>query len=318
MQAITGSLFVNTTHQYPMRQVPLFDTNIFSDIRQGKIPTSDWQRLLDHRPRTGWRLSAITLLELLVGVHRVAPEKFDQSKKQLLLARKLSKGRVLDEPRVLLCKNVLHTDFPQEPISKSTLTRLMEIACCANSKTEILEGRVQYRPSVYRGKGPMGINTGVIDELVAGPKEMWVRQIENLLRQIDPDWRSHSTETGLRLPEEVTRKLESPELWKQLRLKFSESVLEWLGPHQVATTPLEFAQKIDAVLQFTLWVLHESLVRKYAYDKHDSDVYDQFQLHYLADERYVFVSNDKKLRNRTADSSQASRILSFDQFMRRL
>jgi hypothetical protein len=301
-----------------MRPIPLFDTNIFSDLQEGKISAEDWQHILRLRPRKGWPLSAITVLELLVGVHRVAPEKFGQSKKQLDFARELSKGRVLDEPRVLLCENILHRSFPFQPISKSGLTKLMEITCLANSKADILQGRVEYKRSIYRGKRSAGIDTALISDLMAGPKEDWVKQIETQLFEIYPNWREHLTQTGLRLPAQLRNRLESPEVWELSREKFSESMLSWLGGDAGGPRPSEFADRIDAVLRFTFWVMRESLLRRYSYEKHESDIYDQIQLHYLANEKYIFVTNDQKLRNRLAGSSQANRILCFNHFLKSL
>ncbi len=303
-----------------MRLIPLFDTNIFTHARKGTISASDWQFLLRRRPPRGWPLSAITLLELLVGVHRIAPENFEHSKREVVLARDLSKGRVLDEPRVLLSEKVLHTAFPSTlvPISTKMLGQLMGVISQANSKEEIVEGRVQYKPSLYGKNRSAGINTSLVENLMAEPKEMWVKTIEAQLTEIDPNWREHFKETGLRLPEDCRSRLDGPEVWQQFRLRFSKSILEWLEARVSGPSPLEFSQKIDAVLRFTFWVVRESLLRSYAYSRHDSDVYDQFQLHYLADERYVFVTNDHKLRNRTTESSQASRILCFDQFMKGL
>ncbi len=274
--------------------------------------------MLRYRPAKGWPLSAITVLELLVGVHRVAPEKFGQAKRQVVLARELSKGRVLDEPRVLLCQHVLHKPFPLDPISKNALSKLMEITCLANSKAEILERRVQYKRSMYQGRRLAGIDTTLIGNVMAGPKQDWVKQIETLLTEIYPNWREHLEKTGLRLPEELRRRLESSEVWELSRLKFSESILAWLRADADHPTPSELADKIDAVFRFTFWVLRECLLRKYAYKKHESDIYDQFQLHYLADQRYVLVSDDPDLWKRTAGSSQADRILCFDKFLKTL
>jgi len=301
-----------------MRSIPLFDTNIFPDRQKGEISDGDWQHLLRHRPPRSWPLSAITVLELLVGVHRVAPEKFDQVKGQLALAWELSKGRVLDEPRVLLCRHLLRRPFPLEPISKNALSSLMKVTCLANSQEEILERRVPYKRLMYRGKRLAGIDTTLIDNLMAGPKEQWVKQIETQLTEIYPNWCEHLQKTGLRLPEELRIRLESSEVWDLSRLKFSESILVWLGADADHPSPSEFAHRIDAVLRFTFWVLRESLLCRYAYDQHESDIYDQFQLHYLAAERYVFVTNDQKLRNRTSEFSQADRILSFEQFLKTL
>ncbi len=301
-----------------MPSIPLFDTNIFGDRREEKISESDWQRLLRGRPRRGWPLSAITVLELLVGVHRIAPEKFGQVKRQVAFAWELSKGRVLEEPRVLLCEQVLHRPFPFDPIPTGVLVKLMEITCRANSKGELLEGRVQYKRLIYKGKRLAGMDPTVIESLMAGPKEQWTKQIETALTEVYPGWREYFQRTGLRLPEQIRARLESSSVWDLSRLKFSESILAWLGANAASPSPAEFADKIDAVLRFTFSVLRECLLGRYAYDRRESDIYDQFQLHYLAHKTYVFVTNDQKLRNRTAESTQADRILSFGQFLKTL
>jgi len=60
------------------------------------------------------------------------------------------------------------------------------------------------------------------------------------------------------------------------------------------------------------------LLGNYNVEKHESDVYDQFQLHYLALDRFVIVSEDRDLQTRIAHSSQAGRILSFQRFLQSL
>ena len=78
------------------------------------------------------------------------------------------------------------------------------------------------------------------------------------------------------------------------------------------------AKGLDAVFEFTLFVDREFLLRNYNPEKHDSDVYDQFQLHYLAMDRFVIVTEDTDLLTRTAKSTQAERIQSLDKFLQSL
>jgi hypothetical protein len=72
------------------------------------------------------------------------------------------------------------------------------------------------------------------------------------------------------------------------------------------------------VLEFTVFVAREFLLRNYSPEKHQSDVFDQFQLQYLAFDRFVIVSGDPDLSTRTRNSPQAARIMSFDQFLSNL
>jgi hypothetical protein len=84
------------------------------------------------------------------------------------------------------------------------------------------------------------------------------------------------------------------------------------------TGKVDFGKRLDAVLEFTIFVTREFLTRDYNLEKHESDVYDQFQLHYLAMDRFVIVTEDRKIRKRTSLSSQLRRIKSFDEFLKTL
>ena len=80
----------------------------------------------------------------------------------------------------------------------------------------------------------------------------------------------------------------------------------------------EITKRLDAVLEFTLFVVREFLTGSYSLEKHGSDVYDQFQLHYLAVDKFVIVSDDSDLSKRTSRSCQADRIKSFNEFLQSL
>jgi len=68
-------------------------------------------------------------------------------------------------------------------------------------------------------------------------------------------------------------------------------------------------------LEFTIFISREFLLRNYSLDKHHSDVFDWFQLYYLAMDQFVIVTGDPDLSHRTQQSSQAGRIMSFAQFL---
>jgi len=51
------------------------------------------------------------------------------------------------------------------------------------------------------------------------------------------------------------------------------------------------------------------LLRKYAFPKRDSDIYDLFQLHYLACEQFVFVTRDGTLMSKVQQKYAADLLL---------
>jgi hypothetical protein len=311
-----------------LRRIPIFDTNIFGHVRDGSIHAKDWRFLLRHRPGHGWTLSFVTALELLAGLSTAPAEKFFAVKEQIELGYKLSKGRrvPLDEPRFLFCKEVLGTAFPAELgyVRPEVIGDHMEVVRCAKSSEEIRSGRVpvrRLRTQGYGRPGYAGFDASIIEELMGGqnsPKKEWVERREAFASDIYPQWREHFQATGKRLPDEKRSAIEPVSVWRAERLKFHETFLEWL---EVTPTPdlhAETAKRLDAVFEFTLFVDRAFLLQNYNPEKNESDVYDQFQLHYLALDRFVIVTEDVRLRERTAGSSQAGRILSFDQFLRTL
>ena len=310
-----------------MRVQPVFDTNIFGHVQDGTIPASDWRFLLKRRPGHGWPLSIVTATELLAGLPNVSSNRFVRAKGQIELACKLSKGRVpLEEPRFLLCKEVLGIPFPEKlgRLSPETIADHMKVVRFAKSSEDIRKGRVPVTRLLTRGyghKGFAGFDASVIAELLGGdgsPKKEWVQRLEAFASDIFPEWREHFKATGQRLPEELRSTIESVSAWYAERERFHETILEWLEASPTPELLAKVAKRFDAVFEFTLFVDREFLLRNYNPEKHDSDVYDQFQLHYLAMDRFVIVTEDTDLLTRTAKSTQAERIQSLDKFLQSL
>jgi hypothetical protein len=303
---------LNAGRTQVLRPTPIFDTNIFGHVQEGSIPKSDWQRLLRHRPGHGWPLSCVTALELLAGLHDVPSRKFPQLKEQFDLAFKLSNGRILEEPRFLFCTEVLRIPFPDDfiPPSASVIACYIDVVRRAKTLAEILAGRVPYKG------GRAGFQTtSVLNDLVTGPKNQWVEGVEAIATRNFPRWRELYQQTGKRLPPEMRKELEPRSAWEAQRCAFAQSILAWLGASTKPECVAETTERLDAVLEFTIFVAREFLVGNYSLEKHWSDVYDQFQLHYLAIDRFIIVSEDSDLSKRTSRSRQASRIMPFQEFL---
>jgi hypothetical protein len=100
----------------PLRPTPIFDTNVFGDVQRVQISQADWKILLRHRPRRGWGLSSVTALELLAALHAAPPDAFLDVRERIALAYDVCKGRVLEDPRFLICKEILHIPFPPDEL----------------------------------------------------------------------------------------------------------------------------------------------------------------------------------------------------------
>ena len=124
--------------------------------------------------------------------------------------------------------------------------------------------------------------------------------------------------TGRRLPTEIRKQQGGKSTWEAQGERFAESFLHWLGAKTESQLIAEMTTRLDAVLRYTSFVVSEFLSGEYSLEKRASDVFDQFQLHYLAIDRFIIVSRDSDLFTRTSKSLQAGRIMPFHTFLRSL
>ena len=296
-----------------MRLKPIFDTNIFS--LRNETQRREWQVLLHHRPSHGWPLSLVTVLELLAGLDGIPAEKFPALRAQVQRAYQLSRGRVLEDPMPMLCKEVLHIPFPARLVAPaaSLLQRYMDVVRRAETLDQLLEG-VPYKGLRAGLRTPSAVN-----DLVCNLKKQWVNALEELATARNPAWRDLFLNHGKRLPPEMRRNLESPSIWRTEGRTLIEQLLRGL----LDTTPEQelidvMVNKFSAVLEFSTFVSRAFLTGNYSIEKHSSDVFDQFQLRYLAMDRFVIVTGDPDLLKRTARSSQAARIMTIQHFLQTL
>jgi hypothetical protein len=299
-----------------LRLQPIFDTNIFGDVQSGVIPRRDWDFVVRHRrARDGWPLSQITVLELLAGLGDISPERFPALREQVGLAFAISRGRVLEDPMPLLCCEVLRIAFPPDLVAPAPalLSRYMDVVRRAVSVAQLLKG------VPYKGGLQVLESTAAVSDLVGNLKKQWTTLLENFLTVTYPGWREYSKSKGKRLPPELRKQLEPRSAWIQQGRVFVEDTLrDMLKVRPEPAIVKTMTGKWDAALKFTTYVVREFLIGTYSVEKHSSDVFDQFQLRYLAIDRFVIVTADPDLSKRTAGSPQASRILTFEQFLRTL
>lgn len=248
--------------------------------------------------------------------------RFLQQREQIELACHLSKGRIHEDPRFLICKEILGRRHPPEvpPIPVELLADYMTVVRRARSREEILANRVPVK-GLRVGKGHAGFagfETSVFEELLDGPKREWLKRSENFANEVYPQWREHFQETGKRLPDEMREKIASRLVSAAERAEYCASFIRWLGAPAEPDAIADIEKRLDAALEYTAFVAREHLLRNYNLEKHESDVYDLFQLNYLAMDRFIIVSQDRNLRTRTARSPQAGRIRSFEKFLQTL
>lgn len=223
-----------------------------------------------------------------------------------------SRGRILEDPRFLLCNEILRIPVPtdQVPPFSGTVSRYMDVVRRAASSEQLLSTGVP-----YKGRKARLDTTAVLTEVMAGPKKAWIGAVERMADETYPAWRDVARRTGKRLPPEIRKELQPRSEWQAKRPTFIRALLDWLGADSRQELVNDMSGRLDAVLEFTIFICREFLLNNYALEKHQSDVFDQFQLQYLAFQRFVIVTADPDLSKRTQESSQAPRIMTFQQFL---
>jgi len=298
-----------------VRPIPIFDTNLFGHAQSGKISPSEWRFLLRHRPGRGWPLSAVTALELLVDLDNATEETFLNFRERIDFALRVSNGRILEEPRLLICRDVLHVPFPAHipRLPVEVLSAHMHVIRRARSLKQLREGRIPWKSGYARLEA-----TDALKNVVEGVKKQWIRQVEDFADNVFPHWRTCFEKTGRRLPPEMRKNVDRKSMFEMRSMGFVEGLLSWLKAKKEPEVLSDVRKRLDSVLRFTAFVVDQFLERNYSLEKHSSDVFDQFQLHYLALDRFTIVSEDTDMWKRTAESPQASRIMSFETFLESL
>ena len=132
----------------------------------------------------------------------------------------------------------------------------------------------------------------------------------------NPKWRELFRERGRRLPPEIRQEIDPPSAWNTEKRALIEILLRDLLKTRPEPALVDvMMEKLGAVVEFTMFVLHAFLTGNYSIEKNSSDVFDQFQLRYLAMDRFVIITGDPDLSKRTLRSSQAARIMTFHDFL---
>lgn len=189
----------------------------------------------------------------------------------------------------------------------------MDLIRRATSLDQLLKTRVP-----FKGLKARLDRTSIFTEIMAGPKKDWMAAVERMADETYPKWRELEKQTNRRLPVELRKSLEPRPAWHAQRRSFVSVLLDWLGANADPETAAEMSTRLDAAIEFTTFVAREFLVGNYSHKKNQSDVFDHFQLEYLALDRFIIVTGDAALSNRTRQSPQGTRIMSFDQFLRSL
>ena len=215
----------------------------------------------------------------------------------------------------MLCRDVLHVPIPDDLVAPdgSVLRRHMDLLRRAATLVQLLQGLP------YKGLHARFQDLSAVNLIVRDLESKWVSGLEVIATAHNPTWRELFRERGRRLPPEIRQEIDPPFAWNTEKRAFIEILLRDLLKTRPEPALVDvMMEKLSAVVEFTMFVLHAFLTGNYSIEKNSSDVFDQFQLRYPAMDRFVIITGDPDLSNRTLRSSQGGRITTFHDFLQTL
>jgi len=264
------------------------DTNICIDVASGKICLAEW-RLVRKYINAHYRyyVSWVTLKELLTKLGRGSDDCFQRNKEPLRVLYGPAKRRFLPYPSVFAIRSVLGVsiarNYKSNLAEENVLEAVLRAAIVAPNKAALRSG--------IRARGQRRFTRIDLDDFDAHENAPQNEHAELL--------------QGIR---EGT--IDKPE-----RRKWSAWIL-----HQCGLTPYfddceQLGGALDAAYCFSLSLSKFANDRGYDFKKRASDWGDTFQLFYLCDDSMHFLTKDADFRNRTRDSPQSCRILTYKEFV---
>jgi hypothetical protein len=274
-----------------MKYLPIFDTNIFVDAAKGTISGADWATLCEMRPLKGWPLGWITFVELIDGIHKSRPEGFVEALEPLKLAASLSAGRILEPPQLFIQKKILRLAGESFPISE--LRNFLSDVCATRDKSR-LDTQVRGLSDSHNRRC-----------------QSWIDNVIVAMETMDPKWRENRTLNRMPL---------SSRNHEQVKDTFTLAEWKKVFPAQFGINLKEsetqrLADKIEAACRLSFCIFKSILLTDYGFERRVSDFGDFMQLHYLAGNRFCFVTSDKHIAERVGCCPQADRIYSLDRYL---
>ena len=263
----------------------VFDTQVISRICDGSIFPAEWDEVRHYMSKHArYAISAITLYELIVGIAGGDDGHFRENQARLRALCAPSKRKFL--PSVLdFIRSNLFDLAPRKPdFGPEKLRIWVDVILKAKTKTEVC--------------GPITLSRS------GNWNKQYGFDLSLLANQIQQGKQHHATE--LKELRQERLRIPTPERWTESRLR--ECGIE-ISPPNVT----RLLAGLDAARRYDFFLFDIANNGEYDFARHDSDWLDIMQLCYLGDPLIHFVTCDKDFKVRTSGSSQAKRILSFDE-----
>lgn len=263
----------------------VFDTQVISRICDGSIPPAQWNEVRQYMSKHGrYAISAITLYELIAGIAGGDDSHFRENQARLRVLCDPPKRQFLPSALDFMRSYLFRLD-PQKPdFGPEKLRIWVDVILKAKTKTEV--------------RGPIPLSRS------GNWNKQYGFDLRLLANQIQQGKQHHATE--LRELRQGRLRIPTPERWTASRLR--ECGIEISSPNVT-----RLLAGFDAARRYDFFLFDIAKNRAYDFARHDSDWLDIMQLCYLGDPLIHFVTCDGDFKVRTSGSSQAKRILSFEE-----
>jgi predicted nucleic acid-binding protein len=266
------------------------DTDVCINAANGKIHPAEWRRVQKHIG-THYRycISFITLKELLGKLARGSDAYFERNKEPLRVLYQPARRQFLPYPSVFALRTVLGIKSAAR-IHDSGLTeevwaeKVLRAVLDAPSKA-----RLKHGIEVPNQKRMVPFDIDHFDRHENAPQNEHAKLLQGI--------REGNTDPP------VARKLAA---W----------ILKQHGLTPYTEDCEKLAVALDAACCFTVSLSKMAKDKGYDFKTHASDWGDTLQLFYLCDESMHFLTMDGDFRNRTKNSLQSSRILTYRGFVK--
>src|ERR1700730_11660973 len=263
----------------------VFDTQVISRICDGSIPPAQWNEVRQYMSKHGrYVISAFTLYELIVGIAGGDDVHFRDNQARLRVLCDPPKRKYLPPALDFMRSNLFGLE-PQKPdFGPKRLRIWVDVSLKAKTKRKVR------CPVPFSRSGNWSKQYGFDLPLLAN--------------QIEQGKQHHATEL-----EELRQgklRIPTPERWTESRLR--ECGIETSPPNVTI-----LLAGLDAARCYDFFLFDIAKNGRYDFARHDSDWLDIMQLFYLGDPLIHFVTCDGDFKVRTSGSSQAKRILSFEE-----
>ena len=261
----------------PKAQI-FYDTSICVAAAREQITQEEWRTVARFVSRSfRYRISDVTVHELLRGIDRGGPELFLKTKKGLAFVYPAHQKEFLPPPGNFVTEKL----FGNRVVPWINSVRMHQLvkAFLGTAKSDTL-----YSRQIWKGKdiSPVANLVGHNLTYIHNANEAAFR------------WETDRLSRG--------RRPFSPDDWIVRQLKN-------YGQPNTPENRSKVAEGLSAACHFEKFLWHVQKDLLYDFLKHSSDREDFSQLHYLADPSMYFVTGDTKLQKRIAASPQATRVL---------